>query len=314
LIFSLVKKILIAYYSQSGQIKEVLDEFIQPFVGDEEYELFFHQIKPVNDYPFPWTSEAFFDAFPESVTETGCELVPMPKALKQNYDLIVLGLQVWYLSPSIPIAAFMHSDDFKDIANGIKLVTINACRNMWTQSQEVIMKLIRQANANYIGHVVLFDRTNNFTSVLTIMYWAFTGKKDQMWGFMPKPGVSDKDIKGMHVFGKILKDHWHNNQLENLQAAFVKSDGAIVKPYLMSMEHKGKRIFKIWSKIILKKGGPGNPNRVFILKMFKYYLLIMIYLVSPIVTLAFFITYPLFYKRIQRKINRYQSVDINAYL
>ncbi|MCK5775315.1 MAG: hypothetical protein KAH25_04025 [Bacteroidales bacterium] len=309
-----MKKVLIAYYSQSGQIKEVLDEFIRPFVGDHEYELVYHQIKPVNDFPFPWSSEVFFDAFPESVTETGCKLQAMPVDLKQSYDLIVLGLQVWYLSPSIPITAFLQSDDFKGVAKDTNLVTINACRNMWTQSQEVVVEYIKQAKANYIGHLVLFDRTNNFTSVLTIMYWAFTGKKDQMWGFMPKPGVMDKDIKGMQTYGKILKEYWQTNQLEDLQSAYIKSNGIIIKPYLMSMEQKGKRIFKIWSKIILKKGGPGNPKRVFSLKLFKYYLLIMIYLVSPIVTLGFFITYPLFYRRIQRKIIRYQSVDAKAYI
>ena len=309
-----MKKILIVYYTQSGQVKEVLDEFILPFVGDEEYELFYHQIKPVNNFPFPWSSELFFDAFPESVTEAGCELQAMPLDLKQNYDLIVLGLQVWYLSPSIPITAFLQSDDFKEIANDTNLITINACRNMWTQSQEVVVKHIKKAKANYIGHLVLFDRTNNFSSVLTIMYWAFTGKKDQMWGFMPKPGVSDKDIKGVLTYGKMLKEHWQNNQLKDLQSAYIKSNATIIKPYLMSMEQKGKRIFKIWSKVILKKGGPGNSKRVFSLKLFKYYLLIMIYLVSPIVTLGFFITYPLFYRRIQRKINKYQSVDIKAYL
>jgi len=309
-----MKKILLAYYSQSGQINEILDNFISPFVGDQEYELFYHQITPLHDYPFPWTSEAFFDVFPESVTEVACELHPMPQSLKQDYDMIILGLQVWYLSPSIPVTAFLQSDDFKDIAKNTNVITVNACRNMWTQAQESVVKYLLEASANYRGHLVLFDQTNNFISVLTIMYWAFTGKKDKMWGFMPKPGVSDRDIKRISYFGELLKDYWEKDRLNELQAIYIKAKGAIVRPYLMSMEHKGKRIFKIWTKIILKKGGPKNPKRIFSLKVFKYYLLVMIYLVSPIVTLGFFITYPIFYRQIRKKINKYQSVDPKAYL
>jgi hypothetical protein len=301
-----MKKILIAYYSQSGQIKEILDQYLIPFRDDAGFELFYHQIKPVNDYPFPWDNQAFFDVFPESVMETACELEPMPKELIQDYDLIILGMQVWYLSPSIPISSFLQSDDFKSIAKGANIVSINGCRNMWFMATRSVKEYFKQAGAHHIGHIVLFDKANNLLSVLTIMYWAYTGKKDKKWGVLPKPGVSDEDIQHAVVYGHLLKEYWKKDSLEKLQEAYIQANAVVVLPHMMSMEHKGKRIFKIWTKLVLKKGGPANPKRQFRLSIFKYYLLFMIYFISPIVTLGFYITYPLFYKRISKNVREYQ--------
>ena len=302
-----MKKILIAYYTQSGQIKEILDQYILPFKDDNNYELFYHQIKPVNDYPFPWTSEQFFDAFPEAVTEVGCELQPMAKELIQEYDLVILGLQVWYLSPSIPVTAFLQSNDFKSIVKNTSVITINGCRNMWFMAHRSIVGYLEEAQANHKGHLVLYDKVNNLTSVITIMYWAFNARKNKMWGIFPLPGISDEDIKGAKLYGEQLKELWSQDKLDDLQKLYIKSNGVIVQPHMMSMEHKAKRIFKIWTSFVLKKGGPEDPRRKFRLVLYKYYLLFMIYLLSPIATVVFYLTYPLFYKRIGKNIRWYQG-------
>jgi len=303
-----MKKVLIAYYTQSGQIKEILDSYTSGFANHEDYQLFEHQIKPVNDYPFPWTDREFFDVFPEAVTEVGCDLQAMPKHLLQDYDLIILGFQVWYLSPSIPITAYLQSNDFKKIAKNTPVITINGCRNMWFKAHASVVNYLQEAQADHIGHLVFFDKVNNLLSVITIMHWAYTGKKDKKWGVLPKPGISDYDIQEAAKYGNILKEYWESEQLEQLQFTYINSGGVLVLPHMMSMEHKGKRIFKIWTKLVLKKGGPGDPKRKFRLTAFKYYLLFMIYFISPIVTLGFYLSYPLFYKKIRRNIKEYQRV------
>lgn len=302
------KKVLVAYYTQSGQIKEIIDSFLKAFENNKSYEFYFHQIKPVNDFPWPWTGDQFFDAFPESVLETGCELQPMPEDLKMQYDLVILGLQVWYLSPSIPITAFLQCDDFKEIVKDTPLITINGCRNMWFMAQRSIRKMIDAAKAKYTGHLVLFDKVNNLTSVITVLHWAYTGRKDKKWGILPKPGISEEDIIGVEKFGLIFKEQWENNNIGSLQKEFVKNGGVKVLPHLMSMEHKAKRIFKIWTSFVTKKGDAGNPARQGRLKLFKYYLLFMIYFLSPIATLVFYLTYPLFFIRIKKQIKFYKSV------
>jgi len=43
-------------------------------------------------------------------------------------------------------------------------------------------------------------------------------------------------------------------------------------------------MFGIWARMILKKGGYGDSARESRLKLFKYYLFAVIYLVSPLVS------------------------------
>ena len=61
------KKVLILFYSQSGQLKAIVDKFKQPFL-EKGITIELAEIKPVNDYNFPWKDSAhFFDTMPESV-------------------------------------------------------------------------------------------------------------------------------------------------------------------------------------------------------------------------------------------------------
>jgi flavodoxin len=304
------QKILIVYYTQSGQIKEIIDNFIHPFIENPEtYELFYHNIEPQPAFPFPWPSSDFYDAFPEAVTETPVELNPMDPSLKQKYDLIIMGYQVWYLSPSIPVSSFLQSKDFQDIAKDTPVFSINGCRNMWYKAYDRLTHYIEKAGGEHNGHIVLFDKAQNLVSVVTIIYWMSTAKKDKYLGFFPKPGIDDDDIEMAERYGQILELAMQKDKLKEVQKEIVKEKGVIVSPHMMSMEKKAKRLFQIWAAFVQKKGGPKNPKRQFRVKLFKYYLLFMIYFVSTIAMLLFYLFYPINYSKIKRNIKHYQGIS-----
>ena len=302
------QKILVVSYSQSGQLTEIVSNFMKPFIAQpDKFALYSHVIVPEPAFPFPWTSETFYDAFPESVSETPVKLNEFPTELKQKYDLILLAYQVWYLSPSIPITSFLMSDDFLRCAENTPVFSINGCRNMWYKAHDRISYFIEKAKGTHIGHLVLFDKAQNLISVVTIIYWMLNGKKDNYLGIFPKPGVSDQDIQQAEIFGKILVEHFPD-QLNEVQIKIVEQGGVRVIPHLMSMEKKAKRLFQIWAKFVRKKGEAGNPKRQFRLKLFKYYLLFMIYFVSTIAMLLFYLFYPVNYKKIRANIKHYQGI------
>ena len=63
-------------------------------------------LRPRKPYPFPWPILRFFDTFPETIHLDPPELEPF--ALPPGrFDLVILGYQVWFLSPSGPTAAFL---------------------------------------------------------------------------------------------------------------------------------------------------------------------------------------------------------------
>ena len=97
-----MKRVLVVYYTQSGQLKEIIDSVLSPFT---EVTIDFLPIDTATPFPFPWTDDTFFDAFPESYLQIPQPLQPF-NLPHTDYDLVILGYQVWYLSPSIPLRSF----------------------------------------------------------------------------------------------------------------------------------------------------------------------------------------------------------------
>ena len=111
-----MKNILVIYYTQSGQLLEIALNVMQELENSQDVNVSYHQIKPVEEYGFPWKADQFFDAFPESFLQIPCKLEePNPDVLTKKYDLVIMAYQVWYLTPSIPVNSFLKSEIAKKI-------------------------------------------------------------------------------------------------------------------------------------------------------------------------------------------------------
>ena len=273
-----MKKVLLVYYTQSGQLREIAEHFIGP-LEDAGIRVEKLSIQPLQPYPFPWSSDSFFDAMPESVLGIPTPIEPLQFGEK-SYDLVIFAYQPWFLSPSIPATAALLHPQFKAILNNTPVVTLIGARNMWLNSQEKIKSLLQQAGARLVGNVVLADRHNNHVSAVTILYWMLTGKKDRLLNIFPKPGVSDADIAGAENFGELLVDKVAKSQYDDLQKELVGKKALEVKYNLMFIESKAGKIFRIWANGIVKK-----KNRKLWLKVFKYYLLFALFIVAPVLLL-----------------------------
>jgi hypothetical protein len=304
-----MKKILIVYYSQTGQLKEIVDSVTAPLKND--CQLFYEELKPVPAFPFPWSSMSFFQAFPESVKEIPCELQPFKNNPDEDYDLVILAYQVWYLSPSIPVSSFLQSEAAVKILKGKPVITIIGVRNMWIMAQERVKLRIADAGGRIIGNIVLADPAPNLTSVFTIVRWMMKGEKGEFkWMGMrfPPAGVPQKDIEHASSFGNIMKEKLLSGNPENLQEKFVQAGAVKVDPVLMNIEKRGKMMFGIWSKMILKKGAYNDPVRERRLKAFKYYLFTVIYLISPFVTGLFRLIFLLNRRSANKVVKKYSGV------
>jgi hypothetical protein len=285
-----MKKALVVWYSQSGQAKEIADNLVKPLRG--EFEIVEEELKPIPSYPFPWTGMSFFQTFPESVQEIPCKLAPFHFHPDDSFDLIILAYQVWYLSPSIPISSFLQSDEGKRVLKNKPVITVMGVRNMWVMSQEKIKLRIKEAGGNLVGNIVLSDRNPNLVSVITIVKWMTTGERfgSGMYAkLFPPAGVSAKEIAETGKFGRIILEAFQDGALFELQDRLLMQGAVRINPVLASIEQRGLMMFRIWSKFILKKGTYNQPQRVGRLKLFKYYLFAVIYLVSPLVSLLFYI-------------------------
>lgn len=297
------KKVLALYFTQSGQLEEIVNCFTLPFTqaGIRVEKI---NIQPEKAFPFPWKSEQFFEAMPETVLEKTVPLQPF-ELKETHYDLIIFAYQPWFLSLSIPANSILQHPSIKAVLKATPVVTLIGARNMWLNAQEKTKEILKQNGAKLVGNVVLVDQHSNLSSAVTILYWMLTGKKDKYLGIFPKPGVSEEDIGHSEQFGQTVCNHFQKNSLNDLQKELVAQQAVVVESDLMFIEERAPRLFLIWATIISKK-----KNRKAWLTAFKYYLLIALFIVAPIVLLINRLLFRIFFlSRIQRKKKYYQGVE-----
>lgn len=301
------KEILVIYYSQTGQLTDIVKNIALPFEAKkDEYNVTYYNIKLKKDFPFPWPNDVFFNTFPESYLQIPSEILPPPEeVMNKKFDLIIFGYQVWYLTPSIPIISFLKSGFAENMLKGTPVVTVSATRNMWMYSQEKLKVYLKNLNAKLVGNIALVDRHDNYTSVLTILRWLTTGKKEKS-GILPAAGVSDEEIKGAVKYGEIIEKHFSRNDLDTLQPDLVKNGAVEIRAFLVRVEKVGNKIFTIWSGLIMKK----KEKRPLLIKFFKVYLMAAIWIISPIVLVLHLLTTPVFWFKRKKQREYLQGINI----
>ncbi|MBB6370949.1 dialkylrecorsinol condensing enzyme DarA [Chryseobacterium shigense] len=301
------KNILIIYYSQTGQLEDIVKNVAQPFEArKEEYDVTYYNIQLKEDFPFPWPGDVFFNTFPESYLQIPKEIFPpSDEILNKKYDLILFGYQVWYLTPSIPIISFLKSGFAEKIMKDTNVVTISGTRNMWMLSQEKLKVYLKNLGAKLVGNIALVDRHDNYTSVLTILRWLTTGQKEKS-GMLPAAGVSDEEITGSVKYGNIIEKHFSSGNLSDLQPDLVQNGAVEIRPFLVRVEKVGNKIFTIWSNLIMKK----KEKRPLLIKFFKVYLMAAIWIISPVVLVLHLLTTPIFWSKRQKQKTYLQGINL----
>lgn len=305
------KRVLVVYYSQSGQLVEVLRSTLGP-VEASGTEIVYKELKPAKPYPFPWTALEFCDAFPESVEEIPCELQPLSINPDDHFDLVILAYTVWYLKPAIPFMSFLCSTQAEAILKGKPVITIIGCRNMWLLAQERVKEILHGVGARLTGNIVLADRANNLIGILTIAVWMLTGRKKRFLGLFPRPGISDDDIRDASRFGELIRTALDGEQILLDQNSLNAMGAVAVHPPLLLMEKRVSRIFRIWAALIRKKGGPGEAARRLRVRLFMVYLIVAVIILAPLASLAGFILGALRKDRIDAEIEHYYHNEIRG--
>jgi len=297
------KKILVIYYTQSGQLEDILNNFTAPLVeaGNTIEQV---RVHVANDYPFPWNGKAFFSVMPDCVLSVPTELKPF-ELKETQYDLVILGYQAWFLSPSIPVNSILHTPAVQAILKDTPVITITGARNMWISAMERIKKILKASEAKLVGSIALFDKHHNVISFITIFYWMFKGKKGRWLGIFPAPGVSNADIIKTGDYGRTVQKYLTGAGWDGLQEEFIQQKAIEVKYNLMFIESKASKIFAVWARIIAKK-----KKKTAWLVAFKYYLLIALFIAAPIILTVDFIFFkPFLSGRIKKQKQLYSGVN-----
>lgn len=303
-----MKRILVVYYTQTGQLRQIIDSMLKPLVSQGVFSIDYEQLTPIPEYPFPWR-DSFFECFPESVMGVSCPLKPFTHHAHTSYDLVILAYQSWFLSPSIPMHSFLKTPHAKQLLKGKKVITLLGIRNMWVSAQEIIKKQLFELGAELTGNIVLADRNNNWIAGITIIKWLVYGNRGPSF-LLPRSGVSEKEIDDSQRFGEIIGEAVMNDDYNALQQKLVSKGAVEVKFDLMLIEKNARKIFVKFAHNILQKGKDRPRRRASGITIFKYYLLFALFLLSPIISVIFTIIGWVLYPMAVKQTRYYKGITI----
>jgi len=293
------KKVLVVHYaSPSGQLSDVVRNLTGPLAESGEIEVRNVVLRCREPYPFPWPILRFFDTFPEAIYLDPPELEPLGLDANEHFDLVILGYQVWFLSPSLPTTAFLKSPDVRVLLKDTPVVTVIACRDMWLMAQERAKELLATAGARLLGNVVLVDEAGSVGSFLATPLWMLTGKRGPLLGgLIPRAGVKPDQITASRRFGERIADVLQADS--PLDTGLLRGLGAVkVNTHLIATEKAARRSFLAWGKLLRTLGKQGSWARKPVVMIYIVFLIALLITVLPISALIKTLAAPLMRKRI----------------
>lgn len=293
------KRVLVLYYSQTGQLVRAVHSLLEPLRGQPGIAITEAPLAPSTPYPFPWGFLDFLDVFPESVYLDPPMMAPVDFDPDAEFDLVILAYQVWFLSPSLPITGFLKSKAAR-VLQGRPVITLIACRNMWLTAQSKLVDMLKAWDARLLDNIVLVDAGPAWSTFITTPRWLLTGRKDAFWRIFPAAGVSTTDIAACARFGRALRDALAS--LPDTPArSLLEGLGAVrVDPRYIASERIGHRSFLLWGRLLRRMGPPRSWPRRAILIVYAVFLALMIVTVVPITLCVTLLLRPLLRRRLQR--------------
>ncbi|SNU79704.1 Uncharacterised protein [Neisseria zoodegmatis] len=297
-----VKKVLLVYYSQTGQLSRLAQHFIEPLQQSGGIHVDCVNIRPQQPYPFPWPFWRFFDTFPETVHLKPAP-IEQPDIPHTDYDVVVIAYTVWFLSPAQPITAFLQRPETQQLLRDKPVITLIGCRNMWLAAQEKMKMLLARNGAKLIGNIVKIDACSSAASFITTPAWMLTGDR-QYFRSLPAAGIAPEQLADGARFGAKLRDVLMENR--PLDTGIFHGMSAVkVNEKLIFSEKAASRSFYLWGKLLMAAGRVSPLARRVLLGVYIVFLITLILTVVPITALLKQLLKPLLRPWLERQKHYY---------
>ncbi|MEU1629807.1 hypothetical protein ABZ746_31825 [Streptomyces sp. NPDC020096] len=293
-----MKRVLVVYYSQSGDVRNALEALTAPLQAPD-VEICWLRIDTAPAYSFPWGAREFFDCMPESLNGEPPPLAPVGLDPGERFDLVILGWQVWFLSPSLPIQAFLTASE-AEVLRGARVVSVTCCRQMWQRAYARARALIARAGGRHTDSIVLTHQGGSLAGYITAPLLMITGRRDKRI-LLPAAGVARGDIDALGRVGERLletRDRWADPEPApllsdvapvNLDVGSLLPEAAVVAP------------MEAIARLARRCGRPGSLARQPVIGLF----VLMLVTWLPVLLLASALLTPVLRVVFARRLNRY---------
>jgi hypothetical protein len=284
-----MKRILVLEYSQSGDVTRVADAFTRPLKS----AAYLHRehLQPIVGYPYPWGSLGrLFSVFPECFLGPSEGIRPPGFSPDERFDLVVLAYQVWYLNPSLPIQAFLRSEQAR-VLKDTPVITLCVSRAMWHSASETMKQMLRDLGAVHIDNVVVTHPGPPFSTFVSVPRALLVGKKDRFWRIFPPAEMDERELDRCERLGAAVAERL--DKLRPLYSSLLAGLGAVeVKRRYIVPERTAWYLYRGVARLVGRKEQRGERSRRMALYIFMAGVLSLICIGLPLCLVTVFILYP----------------------
>jgi hypothetical protein len=202
------RRILILYYSQTGQTKMVL-EVVRDELVKAQHRVDMVRLEPLEDFRFPWSPLALLGLCLK--TYAGANLSVALKDLPQDvvrepYDLVLVGYQPWFLTPSVPVRSFLDCA-MSELLRGRNVVSVITARALWRRSYRVFAAKVASRGGRVVDSLVVQDPSRQPMNMVTTVFYLLTGRTLDRGFFkrvFPPVGIGEGGLQQSRIFGEKL--------------------------------------------------------------------------------------------------------------
>lgn len=208
-------KVLLLYYSYTGQSQKVLDA-----AGDVFRERGFDVHRAPIEFTDPRYAERF-SRFPmrnvwpdflgmlpaQTLRATGDIRTP-DEVRNGNYDLICIGSPTWWRSVSMPLRSFLTSYEARPLLDGTPFAVFVVCRRYWRENLAAVRKLAQKKGGRFVGSIHFEYPGSQVRSMLSLTSYLGSGEyKARYLGVrIPHTNVSPDQLEETRRFAAKLAD------------------------------------------------------------------------------------------------------------
>ncbi len=300
-----MKRVLVIVYSQSGQLERIVRAIIEPLESSPDVEVWVEHIRPRKPYPFPWNLREFFQAVPECAHLNPPPMEPFTFDPEAPWDLVIVAYQVWFLAPSLPAVGFLKSREGARVLRNRPVITVIGCREMWTMAHQKVKKLLDAHGASLIDNIVMIDRRSGLGSFFNTPFWLLTGKKATFFGWLPRPGVDEKDVRDGRRFGEAILKGLLEGAVARKETLLRGMGAVTIDSRLVPVEWAGEAFFQLWSFLARAAGPFGSLRRDPVIIFFALIFPLVLSTAVPTILVSQWLLKPVVGPFIARQVARY---------
>ena len=209
------RKVLLLYYSYTGQAQKVLDAAGEVFRerGCEVYRAPIEFTDPryadrFSRFPMNNVWPDFIGMLPAQTMRATGEIRTPDEVRRTDYDLICIGSPTWWRNVSMPLRSFLTSAEAGPLLDGTPFAVFVVCRRYWRENFNAVRKLAAKKGGRFVGGVHFGYPGSQVRSMLSLTSYLATGEYRQRYlGVrIPTTNISADQLEETRRFAAKLAD------------------------------------------------------------------------------------------------------------